>query len=156
MYEYLFKMKMVLKKWASVFFLAIPLLFSCKKNSSATITGVPNVAVNFSVDITNPLYANLSAVGGWVYVTGGYDGIIVYRQSTTTFLAFDRGCPYDCESNSKSIVAVQSNNIFATCPVCGTQYAVNSGTVSNKGPGTLALKQYNATFDGSNIIKVSN
>ena len=114
------------------------------------------MAVNFSIDINNPQYVSLTAVGGWLYVSGGYDGIIVYRLTSGTFLAFDRGCPYDCETNSKAIVTVQSNNIFAVCPVCGTQYSLNSGTVSNKGPGTIALKQYTASFDGVSIVSVSN
>ena len=130
---------------------------SCKKNSPANTSGVPNVAVSFSIDLNNPQYVSLATVGGWMYVTGGYDGIIVYRQTAATFLAFDRGCPYDCETNSKAIVTVSTNNIFAVCPVCGTQYSLSGGgAVSNKGPGTIALKQYNTTYDGVSVVSVSN
>src|ERR1700722_18030653 len=86
--------------------LSVGLMYTvgCKKDSSASVTGVPNVAVSFTIDINNPQYVNLTAVGGWIYVTGGYDGIIIYRLTSGTFLAFDRGCPYDCESNTKAII----------------------------------------------------
>jgi len=140
------------------FILALLLMVAslgCKKESPAGVTGVPNVAVNFSIDVNDPKYPTLSTVGGWAYVTGGYDGIIVYCNGNGSYLAFDRGCPYDCESNTKAIVTVQSNNIFAVCPVCGTQYSLTSGTVSNKGPGGIALKQYRTSFDGTNLT-VSN
>jgi hypothetical protein len=146
----------MLKKSFFLFLFILLLSVGCKKDSSAAVTGVPNVAVNFSIDLNNPQYVNLTVVGGWIYVTGGYDGIIVYRLTSGTFLAFDRGCPYDCESNTKAIVTVQSNNIFAICPICGTQYSLNSGAISNKGPGTLALKQYSTSFDGVNTVTVSN
>jgi|GEM_PF-973597 len=136
-------------------FFLLPLLFisviiGCKKDSPTNTSGVPNVGVNFSVDVDNPLYTPLQHVGGWVYVIGGYDGIILFCNGQDTYLAFDRGCPYDCETNSKAIVQVQTNNITAKCPVCGTSYSLYSGTATG-GPGSVALKQYQTSFDGTNL-----
>jgi len=142
-----------------VFILSLFLLeisSGCKKESasSSTTTGVPNVEVNFSVDISNGLYANLATVGGYEYVSGGYDGIILFCNASVSYLAFDRGCPYDCTTNTKAIITVQTNGISAVCPVCGTTYSLYSGTVS-KGPGSIALKQYNTSFNYP-YISVSN
>lgn len=132
----------------------IVMITGCKKDSPANTAGVPNVGVNFTVDVNNPLYTPLQHVGGWVYVTGGYDGIILFCNGQGTYLAFDRGCPYDCETNPKAIIVVQTNNITAKCPVCGTSYSLYSGTVTT-GPGSVALKQYQTSFDGTNLT-VSN
>lgn len=127
----------------------------CKKESTATTSGVPNVAVNFAIDIYNANYAKLEIPGGWIYVTGGYDGIIVFCNGSSSYLAFDRGCPYDCESNNSAIINVQTNGISAVCPVCGTTYNLYGGTVT-KGPGTIALKQYYTSFDGTNVTVSSS
>src|SRR5579863_3373543 len=98
---------------------------SCKKATPTATSGVPNVAVSASIDVDNGLYVALLNVGGWEYLSGGYDGLIVFCNSPTpTYLAFDRGCPYDCESNSKAIINVQAGGITAVCPVCGTTYSL--------------------------------
>ena len=137
----------------SLFLLGI--IVGCKKNSPAATTGVPNVAVSASIDVDNALYTALLNTGGWEYVTGGYDGLLVFCNSPTpTYLAFDRACPYDCETNSKAIIQVQAGNITAKCPVCGTTYSLYSGTVT-KGPGSIALKQYSATYNDP-YINISN
>jgi nitrite reductase/ring-hydroxylating ferredoxin subunit len=130
--------------------LLLVIVMGCKKNSPAATTGVPNVAVSFSVDVDNALYSSLLHVGGWVFVTGGYDGIILFCNGQGSYLAFDRGCPYDCETNAKAIITVQTSGITAVCPVCGTTYSLYSGTIT-KGPGSIALKQYTVNFDGTNL-----
>jgi nitrite reductase/ring-hydroxylating ferredoxin subunit len=131
------------------------IITGCKKDSTPATSGVPNVAVSFSINVTSALYTPLLNVGGWVYVTGGYDGIILFCNGIGTYIAFDRGCPYDCETNTKAIVNVQTGGITAVCPVCGTTYSLYSGTTT-KGPGSIALKQYHTSFDGSTFLTVSN
>jgi nitrite reductase/ring-hydroxylating ferredoxin subunit len=128
------------------------LITGCKKNSPPTTNGgVPNVAVNFPGSTYDAGETNLQTIGGWVYVTfTGYadNGVILFRNSNGSILAFDRSCPYDCTANTKAIVTVQTNNIAAKCPVCGTTYSLYSGIVT-KGPGSMALKQYTVNFDES-------
>jgi nitrite reductase/ring-hydroxylating ferredoxin subunit len=126
------------------------IITGCKKNSTPPTSGVPNVSVNFTVSVNNAQYSKLLNVGGWVYVTGGYDGIILFCNGPGTYLAFDRGCPYDCETNTTAFVNVQTSGITAVCPVCGTTYNLYGGTVT-KGPGSIALKQYTTNFDGTNL-----
>jgi nitrite reductase/ring-hydroxylating ferredoxin subunit len=128
----------------------VGIVTGCKKNSTTPTSGVPNVAVNFTINVDNALYTPLLNVGGWAYVTGGYDGIILFCNGPGTYLAFDRGCPYDCETNNKAIVNVITGGIKAVCPVCGTTYSLYSGTTTS-GPGSIALKQYQTSFDGANL-----
>src|SRR5271156_4875254 len=74
-----------------LFFVMITSWSGCKKDSSA----IPNVFVDFYVYLTQPSFANLNAVGGWVAVTGGVKGIIVFKKNSTEFAAYERDCPYD-------------------------------------------------------------
>lgn len=119
----------------------------CNKQptSSSTTVGVPNVTVNISNININTSYPALTSVGGWVFINGGYAGILLYRQSATAFLAFDRGCPYDCILSSSAVIQVQAGGTTATCPVCGSKFSITSGNVLD-GPSTLSLKQYTTSF----------
>jgi nitrite reductase/ring-hydroxylating ferredoxin subunit len=132
----------------------IGLVTGCSKSSS-TCNGVPNVAVNFSLDLNSPSNNNLLITGGNVVVLGGYDNIIVYRYTSTQFNAFDCCCPYDGASNAKGVVQLNSNRISVTCPVCGSTYNLADGSVS-KGPSKCSLKSYTATYDGVSTVSVTN
>ncbi len=124
----------------------------CKKSSS-TNTGVPNVAVNFTIDTNNPQYNNLTIVGGWMYVSGGYlnHGLIIYRASSTQFYAMDRTCTY----NNSGVVQVLKSGIMAVDSSCGSQFTISSAGMVSKGPASLALKNYQTSFDGE-YLTVSN
>jgi nitrite reductase/ring-hydroxylating ferredoxin subunit len=127
---------------------------SCKK-SATTCNGVPNVGVSFQLDISLPSNSKLTTVNGYEVVTGGNNGIIVYRYTSSVFNAYDCVCPYEGTSNSKALVQPQSGGIYAKCPVCGSTFLLSDGSVS-KGPATCPLKKYNTTFDGTSIVTVSN
>ncbi|HXB10753.1 MAG TPA: hypothetical protein VNZ45_02110, partial [Bacteroidia bacterium] len=110
-----------LKKGFYLFLLVFLLIGTgCKKGTNCN--GVPNVGVNFSVNTLLPSYYPITVVGGSMEVTGGYDGIILYRADINTFNAFDCCCTYDGASNSKAVVVIQSNKITAVCPVCGSSF----------------------------------
>lgn len=63
----------------------------CRKETSG---GVPLTPVDFQINVNNPAYNDLAVPGGWLYLTGGSLGIIVYRKSMEEFVALDRHCPY--------------------------------------------------------------
>jgi nitrite reductase/ring-hydroxylating ferredoxin subunit len=133
---------------SSLFLLGI--VTGCQKSSTTTNTGVPNVAVNFSIDINNPQYVNLTVPTGWMYVTGGYHGIIIYRVSQDQFNAYDRTCTY----NNAGIVQVEKSSLIAIDSSCGSTFTLLSGAAQH-GPATLPLKQYQTSFDGTTLT-VSN
>ena len=66
---------------------------SCKKDNDGN---VPITGVDILIYVNNPSYINLNAVGGWVYITGGVRGIIVYRKSKSfideLYIIFPTGC----------------------------------------------------------------
>ena len=118
----------------------------CKKSSTTTNTGVPNVSVNFTIDTYLPQYNNLTVIGGWMYVSGGYlnHGLIIYRASSSQFYAMDRTCTY----NNAGVVQVLKNGIMSVDSSCGSQFTITTAGSVSKGPAGLSLKNYQTSFDG--------
>jgi len=117
---------------------------SCKKKNQ----NVPYVPIDIYLNISLPSYINLNAPGGWVYVSGGSKGLIVYRQTSDKFMVYDRHCTYNIE-NPCGAAEVDSSNLTITCACDGSQYQIFDGAVIN-GPATLNLQQYNSEFDEYN------
>jgi len=134
----------------SVLFCGLLLFSFCKKEEHPTI---PNVYVDFYVDVSSTIYIELNTIGGWVYLTGGYKGILVYRNSVEDFVAFERTCPYDPDDDD-AIIEVESSGLTVIDSCCMSRYLIIDGSVVN-GPSTIPLKQYRTTFDG-NMLHVFN
>lgn len=127
------------------------LIGSCNQDGNDVI---PLVNVDLILNTSDPVYINLNAVGGWLYLNAGSRGIIVYRSSNSEFKAYDRHCTYD-PTNSCALVSVEVNNITALDDCCGSKFILAAdGAVSN-GPANLPLKQYRTTFDGS-VLRIFN
>lgn len=122
---------------------------ACRKDDNT----IPNVSVDIYIYTTDPNFVNLNAVGGWVYVTGGSRGILVYRSSNSEFKAYDRHCPYQPD-NTCGRVEVDSSNIQAIDNCCGSKFLLTSGDVT-QGPAGVPLKQYTTNFDGS-VLHIYN
>jgi nitrite reductase/ring-hydroxylating ferredoxin subunit len=128
----------------------------CKKTT--TCNGIPNVSVNFSVSLYSASSSQLVPIGNSEPFSGGYDndGVLIYHYTQNQFLAYDCTCPYDGASNAKAIItASPASSLYGTCPVCGSQFLLSSGSPS-KGPSTCPLKAYTATYDGTSNVYVSN
>ena len=124
--------------------------YGCKKDNNNT---VPMVSVDIYLYTSNPSFINLNPVGGWVYITGGVRGILVYRKSTTEFMAYERNCTYQ-PSNICATVMVDNTNIIATDTCCHSKFSMYDGSVL-QAPAGLPLKAYNTTFDGS-VLHIYN
>ncbi|MES2284509.1 MAG: hypothetical protein V4547_02390 [Bacteroidota bacterium] len=123
---------------------------ACKKD---TDNGVPITPVDIYLYTNNPSFVNLNGVGGWVYVTGGVRGILVYRKSPSEFMAYDRNCTYQ-SSDACATVVVDATNILATDTCCHSKFSMYDGSVT-QAPAGLPLKAYNTTFDG-NVLHIYN
>ena len=141
-------MKLNLNNYINIFLLS--LLFwlllpvnSCNKNSDDYI---PNVAVDIYMNISSTQYTRLATVGGWEYITGGVKGLIVYRKSTTEFVALERNCTYKPSQGCR--VQVESSGLTVIDSCCMSRFIIIDGSVVNK-PATVPLKQYRTAFDGT-------
>jgi nitrite reductase/ring-hydroxylating ferredoxin subunit len=135
-------------------------LISCNKKNDV----IPDVTVDFYLNLNDPQFTLLNSFGGVVLVNantnnlgvwaGGYDGngIIVFA-GVGEFYAYDRTCPHDYAVNGLSVkVNIDpSNSLIAICPKCSTNYALSAGGTPSTGIGRYPLKNYRTSFDGINI-----
>jgi nitrite reductase/ring-hydroxylating ferredoxin subunit len=133
------------------------ILSSCNKKNDV----IPDTYVNFTLDLNDPEFVNLTAMGGSVTVdshtnnwgsgAAGFNGngIIIYS-GIDEFYAYDRTCPHDYSVNGLSIrVNIDSNSsLYAICPKCGTTYALSAGGTPSSGIGRYPLKNYRTRFEG--------
>jgi hypothetical protein len=140
-----------LKSGLLTILLSISFILSCDKNHSQ----IPNVYVDIYIDLTDPLYSDLQMPGNFVYVTGGVNGIIIYRSSSDEFNAFERTCPYDPDCGRVVVNEVNYTAVDSVC--CGSEFSLLiEGTVT-KGPSPYPLKLYACTYDlNSNILHITN
>jgi nitrite reductase/ring-hydroxylating ferredoxin subunit len=128
--------------------LVIIMLFSSCSKKETQQNEIPVVAVNFSLDPNSTEYLELNHVSGSVALTGGYRGIIVYRETMTDFVAYERACPYDWNVSTKAQIKVDPSGITLTCPVCNSRFNILDGS-SYSGPSPYPLKRYQTTYDGT-------
>ena len=126
-------------------------IISCKKETQAPT--IPYVYVNFSLNPNGTQYLQLNAVGGWETVTGGYNGILIYRKSVNEFMAYERACPYDPTVTGAQI-RVDKSAITCYCPICNSKYVMTDGTPYS-GPSKYPMKQYTTMYDGA-MLYISN
>jgi nitrite reductase/ring-hydroxylating ferredoxin subunit len=126
--------------------LCMGLFASCDKQRT---TGVPPVNIDISINVNLPEYANLQVPGGWVYLTGGSQGIIVYRANAESFTAVDRHCPYQPENLCRVTVDV-SNVIARDTACCHSAYLLFDGSVT-QGPSSFNLTRYQTNWNGTTL-----
>ncbi len=153
-----------------IFFLGVVMALSltcCERDSNDPI---PNVYVNFSIDLNKIEFNSLGTLGGSAIVTrktnnfgsraAGYNnnGILVYRSLNDEFLAFDRTCPH-CYAEREASVTIETEDSFsqeAICPTCGTVYSPDMNGMPKEGPGRYYLKNYRTRLDNGRYLTVWN
>jgi nitrite reductase/ring-hydroxylating ferredoxin subunit len=118
----------------------------CKKDEDR----IPYVYVDAYVSVSDPNFSALNAIGGWVYITGGSKGILLYRYSTNTFMAYDRHCPYNPNDPCSRVIVDPNSNLLVKDDCCGSVFLITDGS-PNSGPATKALLRYQTSFDGNTI-----
>ena len=122
--------------------LIITSFFQCKNDNP-----VPEVYVNFTIELANPLYQPLLNVANAVYIeNAGNKGIIVIQTDVDQFSAYDATCTYDPE-NGWGRVEVETNGIFATDKECGSQFSLMMNGAINKGPAKYPLQPYAVDYN---------
>ena len=133
-------------------FLALMLLFfSCKFEQSE----IPNVPVNIRLNLDDPQYYELQVTGNAVYITGGVNGIIVYRRSSDEFVAYERTCPYDPDCGK---VTFDEDIFFAQDTVCcNSKFSLDVDGAVVEGDSKFPLRIYSATYyENLNIVEIAN
>jgi nitrite reductase/ring-hydroxylating ferredoxin subunit len=151
---------------AGLFFIAVSSSFILSSCNKADNDVIPDVFVDFTIDLLDPEFVNLSVIGNsdtidastnnWGYKSAGYDGngIIIYS-GPDEYFAYDRTCPYDYAVNDLS-VKVKIDFTVAVCPNCGTKYSLSAYGTPISGTGKYPLKNYKTSLDEDRYIRVWN
>lgn len=136
--------------------LIVLLTWACHKTNTNNLNNnnpVPSVPVAITVYPNNVSNFKIQAIGGWMYLSGGIRGIILYRKSQEEFVAIERTSPY-LPNNDDAIVKVQVNNFTLRDTVSDSQWRIIDGTIT-KGPTQWPLRLYGTTYDG-NVLRIAN
>jgi nitrite reductase/ring-hydroxylating ferredoxin subunit len=137
-----------MKKSLFIFILALSIVSlgftDCRRNRNM----MPYVPVDIYLNISLPAYSSLNIIGGWVYVTGGNNGILVYRQTYENIVAYERRCTFEVE-NACGAVTVDSTGLTVVCECDGSKYHIFDGSVL-QGPAVWNLYQYRTVFNVNN------
>ena len=149
----------MLKKIILIICSTILVLFSfCKKKTTTVQDNIPYQTVNINLYPNDPLYFRLQTVGGWMYINGGVNGIIIFRQTmtgATDFVALERTSTY-LPNDANAAVKVLSDNFTLKDTVSGSTWQLNNGAVLS-GPATLSLRQYQTIYDnGTGVLNIRN
>lgn len=132
------------------------LLFSCKKKQQAQQINnhpVPSVPVDITLYPNDPLNFTLQGIGGWKYLFGGVNGIIVYRKSEQEFIALERSSAF-YPSNPAALAIVQPDNFTCKDTVSGSKWQIIDGTII-QGPAEWPLRGYSTNYDGT-VLRIRN
>ncbi len=134
-----------------ILLLSLFLFSSCDGNKNP----IPNVYVDIYIDLTDPLYYDLQSIGNYVYITGGVNGILIYRSSADEFRAYDRTCPYDPDIGR---IVVDDANLNAIDSVgCKSEFSLLLDGAVSQGPAQFPLKQYTCIYDNNaQILHIKN
>src|SRR5688500_8351758 len=129
---------------------------SCNKKSKTVSPAdhpVLSVPVNITLYPNDPLNFKVQAIGGWMYVEGGINGIVLYRKSNEEFVAIERTSSY-LPDNAAARVKVMSDNFTLRDTVSDARWRIIDGTVT-QGPAEWALRLYGTSYDG-NALRIRN
>ena len=122
---------------------------SCKKENQA---GVPPVALDITLNVNLPEFADLQVPGGWVYLTGGSQGLIVYRNNTDEFTAMDRHCPV-VPQNLCRVYVDESQIVAKDTACCHASFLLSDGSAIEG--SSFGLTTYHTIFNG-NTLRIYN
>lgn len=91
--------------------------------------------------------------GNFIYIKGGYKGIIVYRKSQDNYVAYERKSPY-LQSDTCGIITVHSSQLFLEDQCHGCTF--NWDGRPTAGPCRDIMKAYNVQFLNTFTLLITN
>ncbi|RYE91013.1 MAG: hypothetical protein EOO37_01485 [Cytophagaceae bacterium] len=121
---------------------------------------MPSVPVNVQLDLLDQQnkalrldYGVLTIPPGTANGQGGIKGIYVVRQNATTYLAFERNCPYKPLDACATVSLDRSSHLFFRDSCCTSEFDLQ-GNLRN-GPSPRPLRQYSTSLNGS-LLTITN
>lgn len=106
------------------------------------------------INLNLPEYIKLRSDRGSVYIEGGVQGIILYRENATTYLAYERNCSFQ-PNNACVIVEIDQSTLFMLDPCCSSTFDFSTGLPTG-GPAWRPLRRYETILNGSELTITDN
>jgi len=136
-------------------FITVFTFSDCKKKKKTVQDNLPYQTVNITIYPNDPLNFKIQSVGGWMYINGGVNGIIVYRKTPNDFVALERTSTY-LPNDAGAAVKVQSDNFTLKDTVSNSKWQIMDGAVLSA-PATQSLRLYNTLYDnGTGALYIRN
>ena len=104
---------------------------------------------NIEINLSNIQYFDLTTKG-YIELEGGVKGIILYKNSSTDYFAYERNCSY-LPFNSCAKVEIDGSGLFMSDPCCESQFSFTTGN-PNGGPAIFPLRRYRTILNGNFLI----
>lgn len=128
-------------------------------NTSSVQYDIPEPFVDQTIYVSDPSSFNLTVVGGQLLLpNAGHAGILVYRRyfdgQFYDFAAYEAACPKHW-ADGCGILESSSGDFYFTCGCDQHQYQLLDGQSLDTN-FLLPVKEYLCTYDGVNIIRITN
>lgn len=135
------------------------LFVSCDKERTNRNPFLQEIGFRFDVNLNLPLYSPLTNSGSTVYISNsqvGTRGVFVTNTGFDVFRVFEGSCPNHVPNECSRMTL---NGIVATCPCDDYEYSTITGQMLNRpddGNRYYDMLEYRASFNGSNVVVISN
>ena len=142
----------IIKMKKALILLISTLLFSCATGDDTNNPILHNPPVNITLNLNLPLYQDLQFDSTSAFIENqGIKGIIVYRFSENSILAWDAACPHLAPSECTAMTLV---GVKIICSCDESEFSILNGSPLSGTP--YPMKQYRATYNSNNTITITN
>ena len=128
-------------------------LLSCKDDFVDNNKYLPNISVNFSVDLNLPEGNALLTPGGFAIFDNqnqGIRGVIVFNNGLDNYVAFDLACPH-IPLQECSKMTFNAGDLYLKCPCDGEKFSKLDGSPANPNI-QYAARMYIVTKSGNTLF----
>jgi nitrite reductase/ring-hydroxylating ferredoxin subunit len=139
----------LLTRPVSIFvFVALCFVFGC--NNGPVDDPIPFQAfATITININLPEFQGLRSKGYTYINDGGVKGIILYRENTDRYHAYERTCSYK-PLEACATVDIHSSGLYMSDPCCSSTFDFTTGNPTS-GPAWRSLNEYSTSVSGNQI-----
>jgi len=125
--------------------------FSCKDEVPQQV--IPDKFIRIELNLNSVEALPLKQQDqSFIYLNGGWRGIIVYRKAANDYLAFERLSPYNLQDSCQIIVDPSGFFMRDTC----SKSTFDFRGQPNGGPARANMRQYGTSFMNSYTLLITN
>ncbi|MBL7870144.1 MAG: hypothetical protein JNM78_00930 [Cyclobacteriaceae bacterium] len=125
------------------------ILISCNRDLSDDPIPIQPF-IDIVINLGLPDYFSLQTDGGYKSISnGGVRGIIIYRQNSSTYYAYERNCSFR-PSEACATIDVHSSGLFMIDTCCNSSFGFDDGNPIG-GPARRPLLRYRTQLSGQTL-----